>query len=73
MDLYLAFKLLLLIFSQVNSSVIKTSNVDRIIGGSLADPGQFPYQIFLKTEIALCGGSIISADWILTAAHCVEG
>lgn len=50
---------------------------NRIIGGSLAIPGQFPYQVALIIPVndsytQICGGSIISADWILTAAHCVH-
>ncbi|CAB3382533.1 Hypothetical predicted protein [Cloeon dipterum] len=42
-----------------------------IVGGSLATLGQFPWQAFLSIDNAwLCGGSLILADWVLTAAHC---
>lgn len=45
---------------------------NRIVGGSDATPGQFPYQVSLRMDDAhICGGSIIAADWVLTAAHCV--
>ncbi|XP_049540822.1 brachyurin-like [Anopheles darlingi] len=50
----------------------------RIVGGQEASPGQFPYQVALLGEfefgIALCGGSILTNLYVLTAAHCiVEG
>lgn len=51
----------------------------RIYSGRSAAKGQFPYQVLLNIEddrigyiIYACGGSIISRDHILTAAHCVE-
>jgi len=45
----------------------------RIIGGQPAAKGQFPYQaaIFLDGN-NFCGGSLISKNWAMTAAHCVD-
>lgn len=50
----------------------------QIVGGSLAGPGQFPYQAGLyltdsEQRTSKCGGSIIHRRWILTAAHCTDG
>ncbi|XP_017028981.1 brachyurin [Drosophila kikkawai] len=48
----------------------------RIISGSQASAGQFPWQVILKRDEwddLLCGGSVISAKWVLTAAHCAYG
>lgn len=44
----------------------------RIVGGIDAVEGQFPHQISLRRSGShTCGGSIISHNYILTAAHCV--
>ena len=50
-----------------------TTNNTRIIGGVDTEPNQYPWQVLLlilNGEI-MCGGSIISAKHVLTAAHCV--
>ncbi|MGH0124802.1 UNVERIFIED_CONTAM: hypothetical protein FKN15_020037 [Acipenser sinensis] len=46
----------------------------RIVGGNESKVGQFPWQVSLHFEREhLCGGSIITSRWIVTAAHCVYG
>lgn len=48
----------------------------KIIGGTTASLGQFPYQVSLrrtrdsKTK-HVCGGSIYNQNWIITAGHCL--
>ncbi|XP_049772208.1 brachyurin-like [Schistocerca cancellata] len=52
---------------------IPASAEDRIVQGSLAAEGQFPYQAGLMIDTSgFCGGSLISTTAVLTAAHCVE-
>ncbi|PSN50402.1 hypothetical protein C0J52_08570 [Blattella germanica] len=46
----------------------------RIVGGIPADITNFPYQVsFEWYEQHWCGGSIISPNYVLIAAHCVRG
>jgi secreted trypsin-like serine protease len=43
----------------------------RITGGTTASRGQFPWQVALIIDDTwFCGGSVISSEWVLTAAHC---
>ncbi|EDV46403.1 serine protease SP24D [Drosophila erecta] len=45
----------------------------RIVGGTKAQEGQFPHQISLRRRGShTCGGSIITKDYVVTAAHCVK-
>jgi secreted trypsin-like serine protease len=49
----------------------------RIVGGTPADPGEYPHQVFilidpspLPDDEGYCGGSIVEDRQVLTAAHC---
>nr|AAK48894.1 CUB-serine protease [Panulirus argus] len=47
----------------------------RIVGGQETEVNEYPWQVLLVTRdmYVICGGSIISSQWVLTAAHCVDG
>ncbi|KAG0434035.1 hypothetical protein HPB47_019395, partial [Ixodes persulcatus] len=48
---------------------------DRIYGGKVAVPGSWPWQaqLLVRGRFHVCGGSLISDQHVLTAAHCVWG
>ncbi|XP_007940602.1 coagulation factor VII [Orycteropus afer afer] len=45
----------------------------RIVGGRLCPKGQCPWQAVIKLNgMLLCGGSLLDATWVVSAAHCFD-
>jgi trypsin len=45
-----------------------------IVGGTTASAGDFPYIVSIqKSGSHFCGGSLLNANTVLTAAHCAVG
>ncbi|XP_017658322.1 ovochymase-2 [Nannospalax galili] len=48
------------------------NSFSRIVGGSQVEKGSYPWQVSLKQRRKhICGGTIISSQWVITAAHCM--
>lgn len=79
------FLLLLLLIKPVISTVyscnssstcgcsVRSASLTRIVGGQAAEFNTWGWAVSLTIGNSLCGGSIISSSWIITAAHCVYG
>lgn len=79
MPLLVALAVTLLILPMaVGAAPPQDVNSPEIVGGQEADPGEWPWQVALVRKGAdlyqnqFCGGTIIAADWVVTAAHCVK-
>ena len=59
---------------------MRNGNFTKIVGGTNAGSGDAPWQVALTSRASssiywyqFCGGTLINANWVLTAAHCTEG
>jgi len=60
-----------------SSSSSENKHQGRIVNAVPAELNQFPYQVSVRSiagsNASLCGGSVLSSHFVLTAAHCTKG
>jgi len=59
-------------FSSLAALGLRPQAPEKIVGGSQATRGEFPWIISLQVGSHICGGTIVNANTIVTAAHCSE-
>jgi len=65
-------------FSVANAGRLGQQLLKRIIGGEESEENQWPWLVKIlrfdpktNTYKHRCGGTLIDAEWVLTAAHCL--
>jgi len=53
------------------SSSGRISAQRRIVGGTEAGFGSFPWQAYIRIGSSRCGGSLVNRNYVITAGHCV--
>ncbi|XP_009991370.1 PREDICTED: trypsin I-P1-like [Tauraco erythrolophus] len=51
---------------------LNTHDDDKIVGGYTCAENSVPYQVSLNSGYHFCGGSLISSQWVVSAAHCYK-
>ena len=58
---------------EIEPRISSPAKPQKIIGGGPTDPHEYPYQVLLTYYGSFfCGGSLITRQHVLTAAHCTE-
>lgn len=66
-------KILISICLIIGIFFIKIPKSNAIIGGEIADIGNWTFMVLiLYDKNMICGGTLIRANWVMTAARCVD-
>merc|ERR1712168_733998 len=63
--------ILLALFAVAYAAPIEDEE-DKIVGGYECRKNSAPYQVSLNSGYHFCGGSLISSQWVVSAAHCYK-
>uniref|UniRef100_A0A3P9MIY7 trypsin n=1 Tax=Oryzias latipes TaxID=8090 RepID=A0A3P9MIY7_ORYLA len=60
----------LLLFLILFEGAVALQEDEKIVGGFECQKNSVPYQVSLFTGYNYCGGTLLSEQWVLSAAHC---
>ncbi|KAL0985050.1 hypothetical protein UPYG_G00152270 [Umbra pygmaea] len=60
-----------LVFALLIGAAFATED-DKIVGGYECKPYSQPHQVSLNVGYHFCGGSLVNANWVVSAAHCYQ-
>uniref|UniRef100_A0A665TF52 trypsin n=1 Tax=Echeneis naucrates TaxID=173247 RepID=A0A665TF52_ECHNA len=61
-----------LVFLALLGAAFAAAEDDKIVGGYECPRHSVPYQVSLNAGYHFCGGSLISSQWVVSAAHCYK-
>jgi secreted trypsin-like serine protease len=56
----------------VSSSAVAGGLTDPVVGGTPVSPGEYPDVVLVVAPDALCTGTLVTPDVVLTAGHCID-
>uniref|UniRef100_A0A8D2ZRX4 trypsin n=1 Tax=Scophthalmus maximus TaxID=52904 RepID=A0A8D2ZRX4_SCOMX len=61
-----------LVFLVLLGAALAAAEDDKVVGGYECPRHSVPYQVSLNAGYHFCGGSLISSQWVVSAAHCYK-